>query len=453
MWKLRQYIQFLALLVIIYVALIAHVTAQTPQPVDLGLAAAWNDTLTTIKADSLAPDAFKKWRDDFQRLINDSQHDNFDPNSEAAKRIFQRCEQSYANTWKATYRVKLFGGLDSLMHTNQFNDARRYAPTIHKRAYDYREKAVVQLQLRKPEDLILQQNLAAAKYEASHAIAIMNFAQKYKGSDSNWEQLALRFEELLRNSGNQIKAVLRFDSGLTQGANDLSSAVGKFNDSLKTLSEDRKDLEKRLLVMCNTIGVPLTSGDSLESILPKMEEEFQQLVRELDAIRQESRLTQERLTEIREEHQTTTTILQAKEEREQRFNSVKALFTPEEALTLTNASGDIVIRLRGIVFPTGVTQVMPQHLIVLDKVAQALQIYSTSRVIVEGHTDNTGTDEANKRVSQKRAEAVKEYLVEKINRDESEFEAIGYGPEKPVANNANAAGRAENRRIDIVIVR
>ena len=73
--------------------------------------------------------------------------------------------------------------------------------------------------------------------------------------------------------------------------------------------------------------------------------------------------------------------------------------------------------------------------------------YPTLRLRIRGHTDNTGRLETNTRLSQARAEAVKDYLVKKgIAADR--LTAEGVGPNEPVADNAKPAGRAANRRIE-----
>ncbi len=73
------------------------------------------------------------------------------------------------------------------------------------------------------------------------------------------------------------------------------------------------------------------------------------------------------------------------------------------------------------------------------------------RVSVQGHTDSVGTEAGNMRLSQKRAEAVRAYLVQKgVAADR--LEAVGYGPTKPIATNKTAKGRALNRRTEFRIL-
>ena len=69
---------------------------------------------------------------------------------------------------------------------------------------------------------------------------------------------------------------------------------------------------------------------------------------------------------------------------------------------------------------------------------------------IEGHTDNVGTDESNLILSQKRANAVKNYLIKK-GVDGAKLDAFGYGASKPIADNDTAAGKQKNRRVEMKI--
>jgi OmpA-OmpF porin, OOP family len=71
-------------------------------------------------------------------------------------------------------------------------------------------------------------------------------------------------------------------------------------------------------------------------------------------------------------------------------------------------------------------------------------------VEIAGHTDNTGKAESNKTLSEKRAEAVKAYLVKKKVAAER-LSTVGFGQEQPIGENTNAAGKAKNRRVEFKI--
>jgi len=104
--------------------------------------------------------------------------------------------------------------------------------------------------------------------------------------------------------------------------------------------------------------------------------------------------------------------------------------------------------LTGVTFETSKAVIRPSSFAKLDSVAAALVANPEVRVEISGHTDNQGPDAPNQRLSQARAEAVVRYFVEK-GVAASRMEAKGYGESRPIATNATAAGRAENRRVEM----
>ncbi len=70
---------------------------------------------------------------------------------------------------------------------------------------------------------------------------------------------------------------------------------------------------------------------------------------------------------------------------------------------------------------------------------------------ISGHTDSQGAEDKNQELSERRAQSVVDYLVEK-GIDENRFEVIGYGEETPIANNSSAKGRQKNRRVEFKII-
>jgi outer membrane protein OmpA-like peptidoglycan-associated protein len=108
--------------------------------------------------------------------------------------------------------------------------------------------------------------------------------------------------------------------------------------------------------------------------------------------------------------------------------------------------------LSGVQFEVGSAKLTNEAQMILDDVAKAMINSPKVNVEIHGHTDNTGSLELNNRLSLQRAESVKAYLVSK-NIAAERIATKGFGPAKPIADNNTEAGRAENRRIEFVIVK
>jgi len=87
----------------------------------------------------------------------------------------------------------------------------------------------------------------------------------------------------------------------------------------------------------------------------------------------------------------------------------------------------------------------------VEKTAKFLKHYGNVKAEIAGHTDSTGSDAYNQKLSQRRADAVRDMLINRYGIDASRLTAVGYGESKPIASNATADGRAQNRRVVAVM--
>lgn len=135
--------------------------------------------------------------------------------------------------------------------------------------------------------------------------------------------------------------------------------------------------------------------------------------------------------------------LQARELRQQLTGTGVQVQTLENGQILLIMPGNITFATDSAVFQTGFNSI-------LDSVAKVLAKYDKTALYVTGYTDNTGSDSHNNQLSQKRASAVANYLALR-GVNSSRMVVRGLGKANPIASNATAAGRAQNRRVELSI--
>jgi len=105
----------------------------------------------------------------------------------------------------------------------------------------------------------------------------------------------------------------------------------------------------------------------------------------------------------------------------------------------------------GLLFDVDKATLKPQSMENLKKLAATLQKYEDTNILLEGHTDNTGSDEHNLELSRLRAQAVANYLAT-LQVSSTRFTIMGYGEAQPLASNETVDGRQTNRRVDLAVM-
>ena len=110
----------------------------------------------------------------------------------------------------------------------------------------------------------------------------------------------------------------------------------------------------------------------------------------------------------------------------------------------------LVVTLGDVLFELDRAELKPGATRNLDQLAASLRQNPKASIEVEGHTDATGGSSYNRSLSERRAQAVRDYLVSR-GVDASRIQARGVGPDYPVATNATESGRQQNRRVEVII--
>jgi outer membrane protein OmpA-like peptidoglycan-associated protein len=121
-----------------------------------------------------------------------------------------------------------------------------------------------------------------------------------------------------------------------------------------------------------------------------------------------------------------------------------------EILETRDSARGLIVSMSDVIFDTGRYTLKPGAREKLAKVAGILIAYPSLNIAVGGYTDNVGSDDMNQKLSENRAGAVREYLVQQ-GVVATSVSATGFGNSSPVASNDNSAGRQENRRVELVV--
>lgn len=121
-----------------------------------------------------------------------------------------------------------------------------------------------------------------------------------------------------------------------------------------------------------------------------------------------------------------------------------------EASTLEQASEpEPGFVLEGVLFESGRATIQAESYPRLDRLVEYLSHHSGTRIRIAGHTDNVGNPRVNEALSEQRAQAVRDYLIEH-GIESTRIEAVGYGDQQPIASNDTQEGRQQNRRIEAI---
>ena len=291
----------------------------------------------------------------------------------------------------------------------------RYAPLTLSKAKQLLADAERELNENR-YDTDLPRSLARqANYEAKHAIYLSEVVRQVRDKKMTAEELVLFWEQSMTAIAGAADIVPDMEDGPERLTQELVAYVDGLRNDKQRLEQETEENQIRIA---------------------DMEEEM----RALD----------ERLGGATAERAALVKRLEAQARVKQQFEQVEKMFTSDEARVFRQ--GDtVILRLVGLSFDSGASQIKPSNFDLLGKVEKAIDVFPRSELTIEGHTDSHGGDELNQKLSKERAESVKQYMVNAMRIPTYRLIATGYGETRPVASNETASGRARNRRIDIVI--
>jgi len=357
-------------------------------------------------APELWSDAASRLRDAGRSVEDGDQNDAREEAREARAR-FQAAEVK-------AIKNSLLTPARELRSDSRDRDAHERAPRTYALADSLLERAEVVLQedpSRQSRARSLAERSARQFRHAMHIAALDDTFRR----DGGIEELTLRAEAQIERIASRLNFEPRFDEGLAPATDEVLSAI----ESLQT---DR---------------------DGLREQLASLQEELKSEQARVDSLRQ-------RLAQLGERQARVSEELEERRRREATLKEVRAIFGSDEAEVLLRGD-ELLIRLIGLQFPSASSEIRPRNFSLLTKVQQVIREFPDAPVTIQGHTDSRGNDEYNQSLSQRRAIAVREYLLANMALSADRVAAQGFGESRPIATNETEEGRAQNRRIDVVL--
>jgi len=375
---------------------------------------------TTLKArdDALkanAPEYAPKHFEEAEKKFNSAAKKLERNDVKGAKKEVPEIDELYRNAELNAIKVSIIGNVRNLMEEAREVEAHKYAPITYANAQKHLSEAENILNSNRRSEASAQEKAEAAENEAKHAIYLTRQIKWLNKNEKEWENYIVGKEVLIEKIAQELGFTPTFDEGMDKPLNSIARIV-------RTLQEEKHNL--------------------LEEVNEKNDE-----IQRLNAELQQYREKEEGLQAELEEKQYK---LEMKRKREELVKSIEDMFSTEEAVVLRKGN-DLIIRLIGLTFPSGKETIRPEFFGLLATVQRAIRKFPNERITIEGHTDSVGDERYNENLSYKRAQAVKQYLIANMGLDESRITALGYGESRPIASNETAEGKAQNRRIDIVL--
>lgn len=377
-------------------------------------------------------------------------------------------------------KISIMSEADRLIEEALEDEAEKFALVTMNKARSSRILTDALLDKDRYDREAAESEIAVAEYEARHASNIAQTVRSMNRKDQDWEKLILVEEDRLNRVGKLFGIDgLDFRAGSETAVDSLVAMIGRLQGDKAEFIQMNSVLAKQLGLVFSTPGVvsyddPVVVADKIQKEISRLLEErevlsgffgsFQASLARIgleisgDSLPEVSKSIEEGLSyvftrtdSLRISLETVSSELETRKEREEKFWKAKTMLRLSEGEVIFNTADEIVLRLVGLSFDTGRSDIRNRHTPLLKKAADIIRMFPDSKISVEGHTDSSGDRATNNKLSRHRAGAVKDNLKQELDLSDEEISATGFGADKPIASNSTSQGRARNRRIDIAI--
>jgi outer membrane protein OmpA-like peptidoglycan-associated protein len=276
-------------------------------------------------------------------------------------------------------------------------------------------------------------------YEAVNALQIAEAAgaDKYAADTIATAKTALQNAEDSNTNKHDRKQTITFARSAVQSAEDARIITIR-----KIKAEDDAATQQARLNAEQAAAQATVAAAQATAVAEQQAQQRAQA--EAAAAEAEARAQQARAAQQAAEQSAQQATQQAEQIRER----LKAQLN--EVLQTTESARGLIVNMSDVLFDFNKYTLKPDAREKLAKVSGILLAYPGLKLQIEGYTDNVGSDEYNQKLSEERADAVRDYLISQSVKD-SNISATGYGKSDPIADNSTAEGRAQNRRVQMVV--
>lgn len=264
------------------------------------------------------------------------------------------------------------------------------------------------------------------------------------------EQLALANNVLASDADSQTKA-----AGHAHNAYNLASRAVQITKIIKEFQQSGMTDEQIVLWYQTQLTKAVAPTTLSPDFVRPNDDMIADLALNIQSMVNNASESAQSLQASRRDYAEELTMNEAQKQRQaeidDRFRTVQNAFTNEEA-EVYRQGNDVLIRAYGFNFPSGSSEIQSDNFPLLNKITASIGQFPESKVQVSGHTDSRGGDSLNMDLSRDRARKVAKFLVDVGNMSTAKVSSIGFASKQPLASNETAAGRAENRRVEILII-
>jgi outer membrane protein OmpA-like peptidoglycan-associated protein len=285
-----------------------------------------------------------------------------------------------------------------------------------------------------PLALTLDPNVPLEMYEARNAVGIA----KSSGADKYAPEIFSKAEASLKMAENSLAS--------KDKSTVISTArqTAQFSEDARALAAQRQEEERIAKERQDAAAKAQAEAEA------KAAAEAAEAKRKADAETAEAKRKSDAEIAAREEATRAAQAQTQAAEREKHQLRARLLEQFNRVLPTTDTPRGLVVNMGDVLFDTGKSDLRPPAREALARLSGIVLNYPSLRLAIEGHTDSTGSPEFNQTLSEKRADAVRDYLATQ-GLETDKLSAQGLGMDNPVADNSTSAGRQKNRRVEIIV--